>query len=255
MQRSVPANPALVNAARQARGNCETRAALNTPPEKHVHQFSPWRRAALWPLAALVRLWSMTIRAEVPEQDLEVLCRDEPILFVLWHNRLFIMAEMTRRYRGGRPMYGLVSASRDGAWLAAFFSACGMRAVRGSSSRLGHEGAKAMVEVLRAGSDAGMTPDGPRGPAYEMKAGALVVARRAQRTVVLLGVDYESSWRLPSWDGFYLPRPFSKMHLRAVVVQVDAHGDRDEAARGMGTILSEINPDRRAAPVRRRDPP
>jgi lysophospholipid acyltransferase (LPLAT)-like uncharacterized protein len=252
MHRSVPANAPLVNAARQAGVNCETRAPLNTAPETHIHQFPLWRRAAVWPLAAFVRLWSMTIRVTLLPEDLRVLQRDEPILFVLWHNRLFIMAELTRRYRPGRAMYGLISASRDGAWLAAFFSACGLRAVRGSSSRLGHEGAKALVEVLRAGSDAGITPDGPRGPAYEMKAGALVVARRARRTVALAGVDYESSWRFPSWDGFHVPKPFSRLRLRLVVVEVDAREDRDDTARRLGGILAQINPDRKPPPVRKK---
>jgi lysophospholipid acyltransferase (LPLAT)-like uncharacterized protein len=252
MHRSVPANPALVNAARQAGVNCETRASLNTPPEEYVHSFPLWRRAAVWPLAALVRLWLMTLRVEGPPEDLLAAARDEPILFVCWHNRLFIMAELARRFRGARPLYGLISASRDGAWLAAFFSACGLRAVRGSSSRLGHEGARALVNVLRSGSDAGITPDGPLGPAYEMKAGALVVARRAQRTVALLGVDYESSWRLRTWDGFHVPKPFSRVHLRLEVFAVDPRGDRDESARRMGRILAEINPDRKPAPVRRR---
>ncbi|HEY5080180.1 MAG TPA: DUF374 domain-containing protein [Opitutaceae bacterium] len=194
----------------------------------------------------------MTIRVETEPGTLAILARDEPILFVLWHNRLFLMAELTRRYRGGRPMYGLISASRDGAWLAAFFSACGLRSVRGSSSRLGHEGARGLVEVLRAGSDAGITPDGPRGPAYEMKAGALVVARRAQRTVVLAGLDFESSWRLGTWDGFHVPAPFSRARLRLRVVDVDAKQDRDETALRLGAILAGMNPDRKPAPVRRR---
>jgi lysophospholipid acyltransferase (LPLAT)-like uncharacterized protein len=78
--------------------------------------------------------------------------------------------------------------------------------VRGSSSRLGREAAKALVDVMRAGDDVGITPDGPRGPVYEMKPGALIVARRAQAAVVLVGMDFESSWRLPSWDGFHLSR-------------------------------------------------
>jgi hypothetical protein len=225
--------------------------SLNTPSDKHVHEFSIWRRAAVWPLAALVRLWSMTLRFEVAPRDREILTRDEPILFILWHNRLFIAAELTRRYREGRPMYGLVSASRDGAWLAAFFSACGLRSVRGSSSRLGHEGASGLVDVLRRGSDAGITPDGPRGPAYEMKPGALVVARRAKRTVALAGVDYASSWRLRTWDGFHVPRPFSRATIRLEVADAAVPPDRDEAARRLASILAELNPDRRPAPLRR----
>ena len=74
---------------------------------------------------------------------------ERPVAFVLWHNRLFLTPVFYRRYRGDRPIYGLVSASRDGAWLAAFFYVMGMRAVRGSSSQGAREAATALVGVLR----------------------------------------------------------------------------------------------------------
>jgi lysophospholipid acyltransferase (LPLAT)-like uncharacterized protein len=253
MLRSVPAKAVLVNAARQARAICETSAALNTPTEGRMHRLSLWRRAAVWPLAAAVRLWSSTLRFTVPEEDLRnVILASEPTVFIVWHNRLFVAAEMVRRFRRGRPLYALISASRDGAWLNAFFSSAGVRAVRGSSSRLGREAASALAAELRAGNDVGITPDGPRGPVYELKPGALVVARRSGTRVVLMGMDFESSWRLPSWDGFHLPKPFSRVHVRCAEVGNDALGDRDEAARRLGARLVEINPDRKPAPVRRR---
>jgi len=228
-------------------------APLNTPPERPVQRLPLWLRAAVLPLAAVVRIWLMTLRLALPAEDLRNITRaGEPIIFVLWHNRLFAAAEMVRRFRRGHPIYALVSPSRDGAWLGAFFSAVGMRAVRGSSSRLGHEATSALVEVLRAGNDVGVTPDGPKGPVYEMKPGALIVARRARATVMLIGMDFESSWRLASWDGFHLPAPFSRVHVRCVAVEPDAGDDRDEAARSLGGRLAGINPDRRPAPVRRR---
>lgn len=253
MPRSVPVKPALVNAARQAGGIWETRALLNTPPDRPVHRLPFWWRAAVVPLAAFVRTWLMTLRMEAPAEDLRNITRSgEPIIFVLWHNRLFMVPELARRYRRGHPIYGLVSASRDGALLSALFSALGIHTVRGSSSRLGHEATTELVEVLRAGNDVGITPDGPRGPAYEMKPGALTVARRVQAVVMLIGMDFESSWRAPSWDGFHLPMPFSRVHLRCVAAQADAVDDRDEVARRLGERLVEINPDRKPAPVRRR---
>jgi lysophospholipid acyltransferase (LPLAT)-like uncharacterized protein len=211
-----------------------------------------WRRAAIWPLAAAVRLWWLTLRVTVPAADLGVIeHQGEPTLFIQWHNRLFLTADIVRRYRGGHPIYSMISASGDGAWLAAFFSSMGLRAVRGSSSRLGREAATAMVEALRNGCDAGITPDGPRGPAYEMKPGALIVARRARTRVVLVGIDFESSWRLSSWDGFHLPKPFSRVHMRFETAQPAELEDREEAARLLGTRLREMNPDRKPAPVRR----
>ena len=228
----MPVKHAFVNAARQARAICETRATLNTPPENPIHQLPLWRRIAVWPLAATVRLWARTLRVSIPEEDLRIVTlQGQPTLFILWHNRLFIAADLARRFRGGHPMCGLISASRDGGWLSAFYSSAGVKVIRGSSSRLGREAATALIAELRAGNDVGITPDGPRGPVYVMKPGALIVARRSHSRVVLAGFDYESSWRVPSWDGFHLPKPFSRVHLRIVQVGAEEMEDRDEAAR------------------------
>ena len=193
----------------------------------------------------------MTLRFRITEADRAMITsQGQATMFVLWHNRLIMTSEIFRRYRGGHPVYGLVSASNDGAWLAAYFSSVGIRAVRGSSSRYGREAATGLVEVLRRGFDVGITPDGPRGPCYDMKAGALIVARRARTRVSLIGMDFESSWRLASWDGFYLPRPFSKVHLSFELVPLEELKDRDEAARRIGARLIEMNPDRKPIPVR-----
>jgi lysophospholipid acyltransferase (LPLAT)-like uncharacterized protein len=225
---------------------------LNTPPERPVPQSPAWRRAIVWPLAALIRIWAGTIRVAISQEDLDHFQRrGEPILFVLWHNRLFLAADLYRRYRGDHPLHGLVSASRDGAWLSAFFSVFGIKAIRGSSSKLGRESAGSLVSVLREGCDVGITPDGPRGPVYEVKPGASVIGRRAGVTVLLAGLDFEAVWRLPSWDGFILPKPFSRVHLRMVVLEPVPDEDREESARRMGRILAEINPDRKPLPVKK----
>ena len=138
----------------------------------------------MWPVALLVRLWLMTIRIQIADPDREIIThRGEATIYILWHNRLFLASEFFRRFRRGQPIYSLISASNDGAWLTAYFMAVGMKAVRGSSSRNGREAASALVEVLRSGCDVGITPDGPRGPVYEMKPGALIVARRAHPRV------------------------------------------------------------------------
>ena len=249
----MTANGGLVNAARQGRPKCETSAVLNTTPERREPTIALWRQVAIWPVAGLVRLWLSTIRIEMDEPDKAIItARGEPTLYLLWHNRLFMTSEIFHRYRNGQPVYGLISASSDGAWLAAYFYAVGMRAVRGSSSRGGREAASGLVEVLRQGYDVGVTPDGPRGPVYVMKPGALIVARRAQKRVALVGMDFESAWRVSSWDGFHLPRPFSRVRLRFELVPGEQLEDRDGAAHRIGARLVELNPDRTPAPVRRR---
>jgi len=168
---------------------------------------------------------------------------ERPVAFVLWHNRLFISAEIFRRYRG-RKLCGLVSASRDGAWLAAFYSLMGMGAARGSSSRFGREAAGQLVEALRSGLDVGVTPDGPKGPCYEFKEGALLVARRADVPLLLFGAEYSSAWRLGSWDGFYLPTPFSTVRIRCERIEPEELADRHAAASAVSARLRLLNPDR-----------
>ena len=218
-----------------------------------VYGISGWRRAVLWPFGMLLNLWGRSLRFETaPEDLLNYTRRDEPVALVLWHNRLFLSSEIFRRFRTGRPAYALVSASQDGAWLAAFFSLVGMRAVRGSSSRLGREAANALVEVLRAGHDIGVTPDGPRGPCYDFKAGALIVTRRTRTPLLLIGAEFESAWRFRSWDRFYLPKPFSRVRMRCDFVPASALETRNVAAVQISARLRLLNPDDdavRARPV------
>ena len=211
-----------------------------------MHDITGWQRLLLWPLAILVRWWGMTLRFETSSEDLRNYTKcDVPVAFVLWHNRLFLASEIYRRYRRPRPTYALISASKDGALLAAFFAMVGgMRAARGSSSSHGREAANALVELQRAGHDIGITPDGPRGPCYDLKPGAVIVPRRTGAPLLLVGGEFTSAWRLKSWDRFYLPRPFSRVRMRCELIENQELADRDAAVARIKARLLALNPDR-----------
>jgi lysophospholipid acyltransferase (LPLAT)-like uncharacterized protein len=222
---------------------------LNTAPDntdsapETVYELTGWRRAAVWPLGWLARLWGRSLRFELAEEDRRNITNsDEPLTIVLWHNRLFLAAEIVRRYRR-RPVFALVSASQDGAWLAAFFTAIGMHCVRGSSSHLGREAVTALVEKLHAGCDIGITPDGPRGPMYDFKGGAYIVARRAGAPAILLGGRFTIARRLKSWDGFYLPLPFSRVLMSCRPVSAAELRAPDMTVAALRDRLMAINPD------------
>src|SRR3954471_24286137 len=69
--------------------------ASSSPPSSLVHGISGWRRLVLWPAGLLLKLWGMTLRFEVDPEDLaNYRKRDEPVAFVVWHNRLFLCAEI-----------------------------------------------------------------------------------------------------------------------------------------------------------------
>jgi len=221
-----------------------TEAASTTDTAANVRGIHGWRRALLFPLGLILRAWGASLRFEASPEALRHLTKtDEPVAFVLWHNRLILTSEIFRRFRQGRAVYGLVSASKDGAWLSEFFSLVGIRTVRGSSSKLGREAVNALVDVMRAGNDIGITPDGPRGPLYDFKAGGLIVARRVHAPLLLIGATFESAWQLRSWDRFYLPKPFSRVFLRCEWIPTAALHDRDQAAKTLRARLLAMNPD------------
>ena len=60
-----------------------------------------------------------------------------------------------------------------------------------------------------------ITPDGPTGPIYKFKAGAIVACKRAGSPLYLCGAKVK--WKInfrKSWDNFLLPLPFAKIVLR-----------------------------------------
>ena len=59
-----------------------------------------------------------------------------------------------------------------------------------------------------------ITPDGPRGPVYEISPGLIYLASKTGKPVMTIRVDYERYWELRSWDKFRIPKPFSKVHIR-----------------------------------------
>jgi lysophospholipid acyltransferase (LPLAT)-like uncharacterized protein len=112
-----------------------------------------------------------------------------------------------------RPGAGLISASRDGDLIAPLVERFGFQVVRGSSSRLGATGMLELVGVLSAGRDVLLTPDGPRGPVYELGPGIVLLAQKSGSPIQPINLEFSSCWRVKSWDRFILPRPFSKVRV------------------------------------------
>lgn len=219
--------------------------------ERTIEQVTGGKLLALLPLAFLARLWAATLRFEVSDDARGLLADDRKQVFLLWHNRLFVIAEIYRRFRRphcrSRRMHGLISASKDGAWLAAFFQLVGIWPIRGSSSWRATESLREVLRVIDADADVGITPDGPRGPCYSFQPGAVLVARKASVPVAVLGIHFSRARRLDSWDGFYIPMPFSTIRLQGMQLEslreLKAGSDRDSQAEGLCRILERINPD------------
>jgi len=174
-------------------------------------------RLARWLIAfgfRLLQLWARTLRFEI-EDRAGIVGRPvaENYIGALWHNRLLIFPIVLRRFFPQRQGAALISASRDGDLLADGVKRFGYDVIRGSSSRLGASAILQLTQVLASGRDVVITPDGPRGPAYELGPGIIFLAQRSGAAVLPMNLEYSRCWRLGSWDRFIVPRPFSKVRV------------------------------------------
>jgi lysophospholipid acyltransferase (LPLAT)-like uncharacterized protein len=171
-------------------------------------------RRALGVLVGLTaRAWIATLRLTLlldPNVDVTTA---RPWSLAFWHGQQFALLRWRRR----RTTVALVSLSRDGEIQAGALPRVGLSIERGSSSRGGAAGLKAIVRRLRRGVDAAFAVDGPKGPRGVVRSesggvGAALAARLAGGLVVPMASAC-SSFRVLSraWDRFELPLPFSRV--------------------------------------------
>jgi lysophospholipid acyltransferase (LPLAT)-like uncharacterized protein len=141
-----------------------------------------------------------------------------------WHNRIFMTSYFFRR----RNIVAMISQNRDGEYMARVSRRLGFGTARGSSSRGSRGAVVEMLHALRRNRDVFFTLDGPHGPRYIAKPGAVYVARKSGCPVLPFTISVEKKWVMRSWDGFIVPKPFS----RAVVLigpAIDVDPNADEA--------------------------
>ena len=175
-----------------------------------------------WPARVLItlgfgiyRLWARTLRLRVEDpHDVVGFVRKQPVIFAIWHNRLLMLPRVFDPSFPTRQSYGLISASRDGDFIANWIERSGYGTIRGSSSRKGVIALRQLMDTLAADGNVLFTPDGPRGPVYEVSQGVIFLAQKSGAPIVPIHMEYSSCWRLKSWDRFVVPRPFAT--LRAI---------------------------------------
>jgi len=161
-----------------------------------------------------------------------------PVIFAFWHQRQVFF---TWTHRGARVKI-LVSRSADGEIIARAMRLARIGVCRGSSSRGALEGTREMIEAAAEGLDVGFTPDGPKGPAREIKTGILYLAQKTGLPVV--PITNALSRRLEfsrSWDRFQFPLPFARaVVLYGPPIFVGPQDDLEAKARELKTALDRI---------------
>jgi lysophospholipid acyltransferase (LPLAT)-like uncharacterized protein len=139
-------------------------------------------------------------------------------IYSCWHNRLALCLpaylKFARPRNQTRGLAAMVSASRDGAFLSAVLQTFQVQPVRGSTSRRGRQALLEMTRWAERGYDLAITPDGPRGPRYQVQPGIISLAQVTG--LPILPFSYHLRWKfsIRSWDRFQVPLPFGTCELR-----------------------------------------
>lgn len=174
----------------------------------------------------LIRLIGKTIRFEIEGgENLEQIERDGKIpIYAFWHNRIFLATYYFRH----RKIVVITSQSFDGEYIARFIQRFGYGAVRGSSTRGGVGALARLIGVMKKGLPAGFTVDGPKGPKYVAKTGAILLAKKTQNKVMPFSVETKKHWTLKSWDDLEIPFPFTRAKV-FIAEPVSVETDADDA--------------------------
>jgi len=154
-------------------------------------------------------------------------------IFAFWHSHQLSLLVFYRH----RNSHILISRSKDGEYAAILAERFGHQPLRGSSSRGGAYGARALIRAAQDGYPIAITPDGPRGPRHSVQRGVLAIAARIGRPVVPMAIGYSDLWELNSWDRFRIPKPFA---YGVTLLGEPIHVPRDLDDEGQGEIRQRI---------------
>jgi lysophospholipid acyltransferase (LPLAT)-like uncharacterized protein len=163
-------------------------------------------------LLRLVWRWSRVRRVLGAEHITAALAGAPSFIPVYWHqHQVFCVKHLLEQRAAGLKLGFLISPSVDGEIGAMLVRSLGGVVIRGSSS---HTGARALRDyyqaLAREGVSPAITPDGPRGPPWKFKPGAVLLAQLSGRPMIPLSYAASRAWKI-KWDRFVIPMPLSRI--------------------------------------------
>jgi len=175
----------------------------------------------------LIRVICATLRWEAhgAEHLAAIHASGHRAIFTFWHACIFSATWFWRK----RGIVVMSSTSRDAEYTSRFIKRFGYGTTRGSATRGGGRALAEMAKCLLNGLDVAFTIDGPRGPAYQVKPGAVTLARHTGQAILPFHIATARYWELPSWDRLQIPKPFTRAAtFVGAPIYVAGHAGKDE---------------------------
>jgi lysophospholipid acyltransferase (LPLAT)-like uncharacterized protein len=134
----------------------------------------------------------------------------------------------------------LISAHRDGRLISKTVAHFGIDTIVGSTNRGAAAALREMLDLMKRGTNIGVTPDGPRGPARKAAPGIAIAAWMGKAPVVLMAYSTRGKF-MRSWDRFLVPFPFGRGAMIWEIVEPPAaKSELDAFARHIETRLDAM---------------
>jgi lysophospholipid acyltransferase (LPLAT)-like uncharacterized protein len=208
--RRMPTDPEDAGGLRNTLYKKETRSKRRMTP---LRRFA-WRIVAAVGVGLIRLFWKScrVVRVVGDEHLVAALGKAPSLIPVYWHqHQLFCAKYLLEQSSRGLKLGFLISPSVDGEIGVMIVSRFGGHVIRGSAS---HTGARALRDYYEAltklGVSPSITPDGPKGPRFVFKPGAILLSQMSQRPILPMSFAASRAW-LIAWDKFVIPWPFSRI--------------------------------------------
>jgi hypothetical protein len=189
-------------------------------------------------LLRMVWGWCRIVRVSGVPHITDALEHAPSFIPVYWHQHQVFCVQQLLKLRGAGVKLGfLISPSVDGELGAMAVKRLGAEVIRGSSS---YTGARALRDYYQAlahqGISPAITPDGPRGPPWKFKPGAILLSQLSQRPIIPMAYAASHAWKV-KWDRFVIPLPGARI---AIVVGEPVYVAKGLDAAGLGRLQEEM---------------
>jgi len=196
---------------------------------------------AIVPRLYVAYMWLVWRTSRVEDRGYPSLVRltadaHDGVVCLLWHEEVFSVAWS---YRDVTP-HTLANVGDSGELITRLLELCGYLVFRGGSSRRrSRQRETVLIEMIRHMRQTphviyGITVDGSNGPYHVVKPGALLIAQKCGKPMLLVRTWAKRNLRLPTWDRMALPLPFNRIRQYAIgpfFVPEDADAEAFERCR------------------------
>lgn len=157
--------------------------------------------------------WTCRIRFVGLEELRNLVRKHGAVVPVCWHQHLLLGARflVSNKVAPMKPGF-MISPSVDGEAPSMLARTYGAQVVRGSGTYSGLRAVRGAHQAIeRDGISLAVTPDGPRGPRFKFKPGAIFAAQISGKPVIPVAYAARPAFVLNTWDKFVIPVPFGRV--------------------------------------------